>query len=222
MWITQMEDMQVQEMSTTPTLEKQLEVAKMVQAKLKLSHLTPNQILAYVLSAKGKLGKTAGCFSLMARDLDTSSTKAMMTNVKQMMPNPSTSQTPPAAITMIRRPRPPPTATPTSGQNNLDRLLAKKPQQNPQSSFWSSTPSRKAISALNTVQPKLDKDKKNVPHDDTDGEASAWKKARRASSKSGTNGWRRSVTKCTRHPVISPTSHEVAATSSHAEAKLFI
>ena len=30
------------------------------------------------------------------------------------------------------------------------------------------------------------------------------------------------ITKCTRHPVISPTSHEVAATSSHAEAKLFI
>ena len=192
MWITQMEDMQVQEMSTTPTLEKQLEVAKMVQAKLKLSHLTPNQILAYVLSAKGKLGKTAGCFSLMARDLDTSSTQSMMTNVKQMMPNPSTSQTPPAAITMIRRPRPPPTATPTSGQNNLDRLLVKTPQQKPQSSFWS-TPGRKAMSALNTVQPKLDKDTEHVPHDATAGEASAGKKARRASSKSGNNGWRRSV-----------------------------
>eukprot|EP00091_Calanus_sinicus_P009220 TRINITY_DN21696_c0_g1_i1.p1 TRINITY_DN21696_c0_g1~~TRINITY_DN21696_c0_g1_i1.p1 ORF type:complete len:199 (-),score=79.47 TRINITY_DN21696_c0_g1_i1:29-595(-) len=161
----------------------------MVQAKLKLNHLTPNQILAYVLSAKGKLGETAGCFSLMARDLDTSSTQSMMTNVKQMLSNPSTSQTTPAAITMIRRPHPPPTATQTSGQNNLDRLLAKKPQ----SSFWSSTPGRQAMSALNNVQPKLDKHKENVAHDDTAGEASAGKKARRASSKSGNNGWRRSV-----------------------------
>ena len=192
MWITQMEDMQGQEMPTTLTLEKQMEVAKMVQAKLKLSHLTPNQILAYVLSAKGKLGKTAGCFSLMARDLDTSSSESMMTNVKQMMSNTST-QTPPSAINMVRRPHPPPTTTPTSRQNNLDRLVAKTPQQKPQSSFWSSTPGRKAMSALNTVQPKLDKDKENVPHDATDGEASAGKKARRASSKSGNNGWRRSV-----------------------------
>ena len=38
----------------------QMEVTKMVQAKIKLSHLTPNQIVAYVLSAKGKLLKTAG------------------------------------------------------------------------------------------------------------------------------------------------------------------
>ena len=30
------------------------------------------------------------------------------------------------------------------------------------------------------------------------------------------------LTKCTRHPVISPTSHAVTATSRHAEAKLFI
>ena len=30
------------------------------------------------------------------------------------------------------------------------------------------------------------------------------------------------VTKCTRHPVISPTSHAVTASSRHAEAKLFI
>jgi hypothetical protein len=30
------------------------------------------------------------------------------------------------------------------------------------------------------------------------------------------------ITKCTRHPVISPTSHAVTATSRHAEAKLFI
>ena len=41
-------------------IQMEMEVTKMVQAKIKLSHLTPNQIVAYVLSAKGKLLKTAG------------------------------------------------------------------------------------------------------------------------------------------------------------------
>ena len=51
----------------------QMEVAKMVQEKLKLHHMTPIQILSYVMSAKGKFGKTAGCFNLLARDLVISS-----------------------------------------------------------------------------------------------------------------------------------------------------
>jgi hypothetical protein len=53
----------------------QVEVAKMVQAKLKLNHLTPNQILAYVLSAKG----------MFARDLVTPSQPEMLTKIKPVM-----------------------------------------------------------------------------------------------------------------------------------------
>merc|ERR1711936_1110798 len=37
--------------------------------KLKLLKWTPEQILTYVKSAKGKYGKTAGCFSLLTTDV---------------------------------------------------------------------------------------------------------------------------------------------------------
>ena len=50
------------------SLEKQIDIAKMVQTKLKLSHWSPTQILAYVMSSKGRFGKTAGCFNLLASD----------------------------------------------------------------------------------------------------------------------------------------------------------
>ena len=50
-------------------LTQQLEVAKMVKGKLKLLQWSPEQILSYVKSAKGKFGKTAGCYNLIARDL---------------------------------------------------------------------------------------------------------------------------------------------------------
>jgi len=57
------------------SLGMQIYVAKMVQTKLKLCHLTPYQILSYVMSAKGRYGKTAGCFNLLARDFLSSTTK---------------------------------------------------------------------------------------------------------------------------------------------------
>ena len=59
-------------MEATPSdlsLRQQLEVAKLVKDKLKLLKWTPEQILTYVKSAKGKYGKTAGCFSLLTRDV---------------------------------------------------------------------------------------------------------------------------------------------------------
>ena len=49
--------------------EQQMEVAKEVQKRLKLTSWSPKQILAYVMSGKGKFGKTAGCFSLIAQDI---------------------------------------------------------------------------------------------------------------------------------------------------------
>merc|ERR1719394_578794 len=50
------------------SVDQQMEVARNVQAKLKLVQWKPEQILAYVMSAKGKFGKTAGCFNLLARE----------------------------------------------------------------------------------------------------------------------------------------------------------
>ena len=50
------------------SLDQQMEAAKMVKDKLKLLHWSPEQIISYVKSAKGKFGKTAGCFSLITRD----------------------------------------------------------------------------------------------------------------------------------------------------------
>ena len=62
--------------------DMQMEVAKMVQAKLKLNHLTPNQILTYVMSAKGMFGKTAGCFNLIAMDVMSSNKLQDFTKTK--------------------------------------------------------------------------------------------------------------------------------------------
>jgi len=50
------------------TLDMQMEVAKSVQTKLKLDQWNPTQVLAYVMSSKGRFGKTAGCFNLLARE----------------------------------------------------------------------------------------------------------------------------------------------------------
>merc|ERR1719153_1258029 len=50
------------------TADSQLIIAGRVRECLGLSHLTPSQVLSYLLSAKGQFGKTAGCYSLLARD----------------------------------------------------------------------------------------------------------------------------------------------------------
>ena len=60
-------------------------------------------------------------------------------------------------------------------------------------SFWSSTPGRKAVTALNNIQPKDDQDKENVPHDVTDRETSAGKRTRGESCQPDKNRWRRSI-----------------------------
>ena len=63
----------------------ELRVAGQVRERLHLSHLTPHQVrvidvyvghwsiqvLSYLKSPKGFLGKTAGCFSLLAKDATT-------------------------------------------------------------------------------------------------------------------------------------------------------
>ena len=54
------------------SLDSQLQVAETVQRKLRLSQSTPNKILAHVMSSKGKFGKTAGVFNMIARDFQMS------------------------------------------------------------------------------------------------------------------------------------------------------
>ena len=51
------------------SLHHQLQVAARLKDKLSLAKWSPANILEYVQSDRGKLGKTAGCFSLMAGDL---------------------------------------------------------------------------------------------------------------------------------------------------------
>jgi serine/threonine protein kinase len=85
-WISKLDD--DDQVPFKLSLCMQLEVGKMVQDKLKLNHLTPNQILAYVLSTKGMFGKTAGCFNLLARDLVTSSQPKMLTKYLFINPLP--------------------------------------------------------------------------------------------------------------------------------------
>ena len=51
------------------SLENQMMVAKKVKEKLKLNHLSEEKILSYVMSRKGRFGKTAGCFNLLAKEM---------------------------------------------------------------------------------------------------------------------------------------------------------
>ena len=184
----------------------------MVQAKLKLNHLTPHQILTYVMSAKGMFGKTAGCFNLLARDVMSSKKLQDFTKTKPVNLRSPVFVKEAAAISVAKESKSlepldagpyllipnykpktiPKITTPSPALKNLDRLLQKKPE-NQQSSFWSSTPGRKAMSALVSVKPKIDQGKENAPNDDTSREVSVGKKARRESAKPGKNSWRRSV-----------------------------
>merc|ERR1719184_104510 len=126
-WITQIDYQPT--ISTTLTQDMQVKVAKMVQVQLKLNHLTPFQILAYVFSAKGKFGKTAGCFNLMAKDLSSSSMKPMeMVKIKD-----------PVLVAESSRSNEPPVITnPTF--ITADRLPARNDGQPP--SFWYSRTGR--------------------------------------------------------------------------------
>jgi len=175
-WITQIDFQPTT--STTITQEMQVKVAKMVQVKLKLNHLTPYQILAYVFSAKGKFGKTAGCFNLMVKDLSSSSTKPML-NIKD-----------PILVAESSQPNDPPVITrPTL--ITTDRLPARNEDQPP--SFWYTSTGRKAVADLQNI--KLDhQDKENDPHGNIEKVTVAvGERKRRKSDKPSSNAWRRSI-----------------------------
>lgn len=70
------------------SLESQLQVAETVQTKLKLSQWTPNQILTYVMSAKGKFGKTAGVFNIIARDFQMSQLGRAQSSLRPIVKQP--------------------------------------------------------------------------------------------------------------------------------------
>ena len=55
--------------SSDLTHDQQLEVAKVAMNKFGLTDWSPDKVLAYVKSSRGKLGKTAGCFNLLAKEL---------------------------------------------------------------------------------------------------------------------------------------------------------
>ena len=67
-WLMDVEKV-VQENKKSLSLEQQLMVATKVQKRLNLDRLKPEEILRYVMSSKGRCGKTAGCFSLLGKEL---------------------------------------------------------------------------------------------------------------------------------------------------------
>ena len=157
-----------------------MEVAKLVQVKLKLNHLTLNQILAYVMSAKGMYGKTAGCFNILARELVTSTTtKKDYTAQEVRSPEPARLMTELLSTTkssklkepascdisapiIIQQEKSSQNAPPSPALRNLDRLLQRKQEpdyhqsQSQQSSFWSSTSKVKPINALAVTKSKIE------------------------------------------------------------------
>ena len=70
------------------SLETQLQVAETVKSKLQLSQWTPNQILTYVMSAKGKFGKTAGVFNIIARDFQMSQLGRAQSSLRPIVKQP--------------------------------------------------------------------------------------------------------------------------------------
>ena len=151
----------------------QMEVAKMVQEKLKLHHITPNQILSYVMSAKGKFGKTAGCFNLHARDLVISSKSGFKKIRVVKLRSPvlaNTDQIGPAE----------PTHPVMTLQKKPSHRMRRRNHAQPSSS--SSTPGRKAVFALDR---KLSQDEENTLDDGAE-------EVKRESVKSAKN-WRRSI-----------------------------
>ena len=132
-------------------LTQQLKVAKMVKGELKLLQ-SPEQILSYVKSAKGKFGKTAGCYSLIARDL------RVMAPVKpKLVLKPSAlkvdykAQSSPTikrdVMTIIKKDLKIRSRSPvmTPIQDKLDNLLKKQPTQ---TTFWETRQGKSAVFAL--------------------------------------------------------------------------
>jgi len=136
------------------SLTQQLEVAGMVKDKLMLLQWSPEQILAYVKSAKGKYGKTAGCFSLLARELKAKSpvkTKfvlkpsALPVDYKAKSPPIRMSETP--EVPVIKKDLTVKSKSPVISpiQAKLDNMLKKQPTQ---TTFWETRQGKAAVFAL--------------------------------------------------------------------------
>jgi len=150
-------------------LTQQLEVAKMVKGKLKLLQWSPEQILSYVKSAKGKFGKTAGCYNLIARDLRVKAPvkpkivlkpSALKVDYKaQSSPTCKREEMPVIKKDLKIRSKSP-VLTPIRAK--LDNLLKKQPTQ---TTFWETRQGKAALFAL----AKLKEDQ--TKNDEDSGEA---------------------------------------------------
>jgi len=123
------------------TLDQQMEVARNVQAKLKLVQWKPEQILAYVMSAKGKFGKTAGCFNLLAHDMQMKG-KEQKAAVKVKPPM----FLPPPAFKGSSKP--------TSAERKIPMTMASMDTK-PEPSFWKTGEGQAAVFALSQLKPAL-------------------------------------------------------------------
>ena len=208
-WLSTLDDhAEIDKFSFTMDLSMQMEVAKMVQEKLKLNHLTPNQILAYVMSAKGMFGKTAGCFNILARELVTTIKKDVTGANKVRSPDPgrhvtevsSSSSSSKSKVTgsshisnpISQQEKSLQTVLPSPALRNLDRLLVRKKEsvhqyQPQQSSFWSSNNSRKPFTALADTKSRRE-EKENESR-----KKSAGKKARMEDVVSSENNSKRNL-----------------------------
>jgi len=165
-WLSKLNDYgEIGISSYTMPLSMQMEVAKLVQVKLKLNHLTLNQILAYVMSAKGMYGKTAGCFNILARELVTSTTSKkdytgakhvrnpdpvkrtteISTTISSKLKESQSHEISKPIIIQQEKSSQNQNGPPSPALRNLDRLLQRKQDpgylqsQSQQTSFWSST-----------------------------------------------------------------------------------
>ena len=64
------EEKDTQHLVSNFSREEDLKIAAQVRDVLELSNCSPQQILSYIESSKGKLGKTAGCFSLLKKEYE--------------------------------------------------------------------------------------------------------------------------------------------------------
>ena len=144
-------------------LEQQMEVAKLVQQKLKLSQWSPEQVLAYVMSARGKYGKTAGCYNLLARDLVANTNKLVPVikpatfgaTVSVTKPSSVKASTVPNSIT-VKTAKVPATsgAEPSSGKMDVSQPETDKRSENERSgqSFWQTGQGQAAVFALSQLK----------------------------------------------------------------------
>ena len=129
-------------------LHQQMEVARTVQKKLKLMQWQPEQILAHVMSTKGKFGKTAGCFNILARDLLIKSRQQSST----VKVNPPVFKLPSSVLEK--------NSNQSSIKNDYSNV---QPQTEaiPGPSFWDSGKGKAAVFALSKLKPARYEDVKS-------------------------------------------------------------